>query len=220
MTRLALVRHGETIWHAENRYAGSTDIPLNPRGLEQAERLAIWAATADLAAIWVSPLRRARETAAPSERATGIAARVDERLREIHFGEAEGLTNSEIMQSFPDAFAAFQSDPVAHHLPHGEDPRDVVRRAMECFNEIQIAHPRGRVLVVTHNTVIRLALCQLLGVPLSKYRSAFPVMANGALSEIRLRDGEVSLLKLNSPLESDVAALAEADEADAPDSSP
>ncbi|HXM64678.1 MAG TPA: histidine phosphatase family protein [Terriglobales bacterium] len=220
MTRLALVRHGETIWHAENRYAGSTDIRLNPRGLEQAERLAIWAATADLAAIWVSPLRRARETAAPSERATGIAACVDDRLREIHFGEAEGLTNSEIMQSFPDAFAAFQSDPVAHHLPDGEDPRDVVRRAMECFNEIQIAHPRGRVLVVTHNTVIRLALCQLLGVPLSKYRSAFPVMANGALSEIRLHNGEVSLLKLNSPLESDVAALTQADEADAPDSSP
>ena len=145
-----------------------------------------------------------RETAAPSERATGIAACVDDRLREIHFGEAEGLTNSEIMQSFPDAFAAFQSDPVAHHLPHGEDPRDVVRRAMECFNEIQIAHPRGRVLVVTHNTVIRLALCQLLGVPLSKYRSAFPVMANGALSEIRLRDvslaGRARLLADSSPV--------------------
>lgn len=219
MTRLALVRHGETIWHAENRYAGSTDIPLNKRGLEQAERLAKWAAAADLAAIWVSPLRRARETAAPSERAIGIAARVDDRLREIHFGKAEGLTNSEIMRSLPDAFAAFQSDPVAHHLPGGEDPRDVVRRAIECFNEIQITHPRGRVLVVTHNTVIRLALCELLGVPLSKYRSAFPVMANGALSEIRLRNGVVSLLKLNSPLESDLAAHTEADEADASEAS-
>jgi broad specificity phosphatase PhoE len=217
LTYLALVRHGETIWHAENRYAGSTDIPLNPRGFEQAERLAKWAAAADLAAIWVSPMRRARETAAPSERVTGIPARVDERLREIDFGKAEGLTNSEIMQSFPDAFAAFQSDPVSHHLPGGEDPRDVVRRAMECFNEIRMAFPRGRVLVVTHNTVIRLALCQWLGVPLSKYRSAFPVMANGALSEIRMRDGEVSLLKLNSPLESDLAALT--DEADAYDAS-
>jgi broad specificity phosphatase PhoE len=217
VTDLALVRHGETIWHAENRYAGSTDIPLNPRGLEQAEQLAKWAATADLAAIWMSPLRRARETAAPSERATGIPARVDDRLREIHFGKAEGLTNSEIQQTFTDAFAAFQSDPVSHHLPEGEDPRDVARRAMQCFNEIQLAHPRGRVLVVTHNTVIRLALCQWLGVPLSKYRSAFPVMANGALSEIRLRDGEVSLLKLNSPLESDLPAPT--DEADASDAS-
>ena len=67
MTRLVLVRHGETIWHAENRYAGSSDIPLSPRGLEQAEQLAKWASRADLAAIWISPLRRARETAGPSE---------------------------------------------------------------------------------------------------------------------------------------------------------
>ena len=125
MVRLALVRHGETIWNAENRYAGSTDIPLSPRGLEQAEQLANWASSAGLAAIWVSPLLRARQTAAPSERVTGLAARVDSRLREIHFGQGEGLTNEEIRQSFPEAFAAFQSDPVAHHLPGGEDPRDV-----------------------------------------------------------------------------------------------
>ncbi len=217
MTDLALVRHGETIWHAENRYAGSTDIPLSQRGLEQAERLANWAAIADLAAIWVSPLLRTRETAAPSERATGIATRVDERLREIHFGKAEGLTNSEIQHSFPGAFAAFQADPVSHPLPDGEDPHDVVQRAIACLKDIQTTHPRGRVLVVTHNTVIRLALCQLLGVPLSKYRTAFPLIANGALSEIRLHDGKVSLLKLNSPLESDLAAHSEADEADAPD---
>ena len=50
-------------------------------------------------------------------------------------------------------------------------------------------HPRGRVLVVTHNTLIRVALCQLLGVPLSKYRTVFPTIANGALSEIGLQDG-------------------------------
>ncbi len=77
MTRLALIRHGETIWNAENRYAGSTDIPLSPRGLEQAERLANWASSAHLTAIWVSPLLRARETVAPSEHATGIRARVE-----------------------------------------------------------------------------------------------------------------------------------------------
>ena len=64
-------------------------------------------------------------------------------------------------------------------------------------------HSRGRVLVVTHNTLIRVALCQLLGVPLSKYRTVFPTIANGALSEIGLQDGGFSLLKFNSPLESD-----------------
>ncbi|MFZ0862625.1 MAG: histidine phosphatase family protein [Candidatus Sulfotelmatobacter sp.] len=216
MTRLALVRHGETIWHAENRYAGSTDIPLSPRGREQAEQLANWASSADLAAIWVSPLSRARETVAPSEHVTGITARVDSRLREIHFGQGEGLTNAEIRQSFPQAFAAFQSDPVAHHLPGGEDPRDVALRAVGCFKEIETMHPCARVLVVTHNTLIRVALCQLLGLPLSKYRTVFPKIANGTLSEIGLQNGHASLLKFNLPLESTVAGRAEAAEPDAP----
>lgn len=200
MTRLVLVRHGETIWNAEDRYAGSTDIPLSPRGLEQAEQLASWASSAKLDAIWVSPMRRARETVAPVERMTGITARVDPRLREIHFGQAEGLTDSELRQSFPQAFAAFQTDPVAHHLPGGEDPQDVARRAIECFDEIEKAHPRNRVLLVTHNTLIRIALCHLLGLPLSKYRSAFPVVATAALSEVRLHHGQGSLLKFNLPL--------------------
>jgi broad specificity phosphatase PhoE len=146
VTRLALVRHGETIWNAENRYAGSTDIPLSPQGREQAERLAIWAKSADLAAIWASPLLRARETAAPSERVTGVMAQIDSRLREIHFGQAEGLTNAEIRQLFPEAFTACESDPVANHLPGGEDPREVARRAVECFKEIQARHPGERVL--------------------------------------------------------------------------
>jgi broad specificity phosphatase PhoE len=203
VTRLALIRHGETIWQAENRYAGSIDIPLSPRGLEQAERLANWASSADLAAIWVSPLLRARETAAPSERVTGLTARVDSRLREIHFGRGEGLTDTEIKESFPQAFAAFEADPAVHYLPAGEDPREVAMRAIECFREVATMHPRGRVLVVTHNTLIRVALCQLLGVPLSKYRTVFPTIANGALSEIGLQDGLFSLLQFNSALESD-----------------
>ena len=63
MTDLVLVRHGETVWHAENRYAGVSDVALTPRGEEQAARLARWARTAGLVAVWSSPLSRARRTA-------------------------------------------------------------------------------------------------------------------------------------------------------------
>jgi len=62
MTHLFLVRHGATIWHAENRYAGVSDVALDPRGYAQAERLAAWTSEAGLAAIFSSPLSRARET--------------------------------------------------------------------------------------------------------------------------------------------------------------
>ena len=212
MTNLVLIRHGETVWHRENRYAGRTDIPLSPRGHEQAERLASWAASARLAAIWVSPLLRARQTAEPSERATRLKSHVDPRLKEIDFGQGEGLTRAEIQRSFPEAFAAFEADPAAHPLPGGENPQHVAERGVACLRQIVRTHPDGRVLVVAHNTLIRLALCELMGVPLSRYRSLFPSIINGALIELRIDGSRTSLLRFNVPLRSSGAAWVEDDE--------
>ena len=202
MTHLVLIRHGETVWHAENRYVGRTDIPLSARGQEQAERLARWASSARLGSIWASPLLRARQTAAPVERATKLMARVDSRLQELDFGQGEGLTQAEIARSFPKAFAAFEADPAAHPLPDGENPRHAAERAISCFREIVRTHPDERVLAIAHNTLIRLALCGLIGVPLSHYRTLFPSVINGALIEIRLDGDRTSLLRFNVPLRS------------------
>ena len=200
MVQLVLIRHGERVGQAEDQYAGSTDVPLTARGREQAEQLATWAASAGLTAIWSSPLSRTRETAAPSERSTALTARIDSRLRELDFGRGEGLTAAEIKRAFPEDFAAFQCDPVVHHLPGGEDPHHAARRAIDCFKEIEIKHPGGRVLVVTHSTLIRLTLCELIGVPLSRYRSVFPSIIGAALTEIRLEGERASLLRFNAPL--------------------
>ncbi|MDI3417599.1 histidine phosphatase family protein [Streptomyces luteolus] len=202
MTDLILVRHGETIWHAENRYTGRSDIPLTPRGRTQADHLATWAKQANLEALWVSPLGRALKTAAPSASATGLEACVDARLRELDFGDAEGMTTAEMRAAFPEALAAFHRDPAGDHLPGGELPADAVRRAMECLDEIRAAHPNGRVLIVGHSTLNRLLLCHLTGVPLSEYRRRFPVVRNCAVTELRW-DGSanVSLLQFNTPTE-------------------
>ena len=212
MTHLVLTRHGETEWHRENRYAGRTDIPLSARGRDQAERLARWASSARLSAIWVSPLLRAQQTAEPSERATKLKACVDPRLRELDFGQGEGLTRAELERSFPEAFAAYEADPAEHPLPGGENPEHAAERAIACFREIVRAHPDGRVLVVTHNTLLRLALCAMIGVPLSQYRRLFPSIINGALIEIRIDGNQISLLRFNVPLRSTGAAWMQEDE--------
>src|SRR5690349_21899670 len=128
MTYLVLVRHGETIWHAENRYAGSTDIALTARGTEQAAELAGWAKTARLAEVWASTLSRAQLTAAACAEVSGTPLQVDARLRELDFGDGEGLTAAEMAQRFPDALRAFRVDPVTHHLPGGEDPVAAAQR--------------------------------------------------------------------------------------------
>lgn len=202
MTRIVLTRHGETIWHAENRYAGSTDVPLTPHGAAQARELAGWAAAQNFDAIVASNLSRAVETAQLSAAASGLELTQDPRLRELHFGHAEGLTAAEIYLAYPTDYGAFVADPALNPLPGGEHPWAAAARGFEALAEICDDYPDGRVLVVAHSTLIRLLLCSLLGVPLRDYRRTFPKMGNCALTEIQLTDGRASLLHFNSPLSS------------------
>jgi broad specificity phosphatase PhoE len=205
VTRIVLARHGETVWHDGNRYAGRTDVALSGPGRAQAERLGGWAASAGLDGLWCSSLGRARATAEPAARATGLEPHVDARLCEIDFGRAEGLTVAEMEGRFPDALRAFQADPVTNHLPGGEDPRAAVDRALACLGEIAAAHPAGRVLVVAHTTLIRLALCRLIGLPLADYRRVFPFVRNAALTELAYDGAVAALIAYNVPL--DLAAV-------------
>lgn len=202
MTRIVLTRHGETTWHAENRYAGSTNVPLTPHGAAQALKLAEWAAAQKFDAIITSNLDRAVETAQPSAAASGLELTQDPRFREVHFGSAEGLTAAEIYQAYPTDYGAFVADPALNPLPGMEQPWTAAARGLEALTGICNDHPDGRVLVVAHSTLIRLLLCSLLGVPLRDYRHTFPKLANCALTEIHLTDGRASLLHFNSSLSS------------------
>ena len=210
MIHLILVRHGETIWHKENRYAGCTDVPLNAQGQEQAQQLAAWAITAELTQLYVSPLCRARQTILPVEQVLGREAVVDSRLRELDFGNCEGLTSSEIASRFPEQYARFCVDPVRDFLPGGGDPLASIVRGGNARDDLAFEAAQrsiyGRVLVVSHNTLIRLLLCGSLGIAPARYRELFPQVGNVALTELGLQFGNaramplVSLLRFNSPL--------------------
>ncbi|BBA96609.1 putative mutase [Actinacidiphila reveromycinica] len=196
---LFLARHGETVWHEENRYTGVSDIALTPRGLDQAEALGAWAAGAGLDAVVTSPLSRARRTAEPAARATGIAPDVEPGLKEVDFGIAEGRTLDELRASHPEAAAAFLANPAAHPFPAGEDPFTAAARGAAALHRVAAARPGRRVLVVAHNTLFRLVLCHLLGIPESRYRQVFPALRNCATTEVRLSRAGAALLSLNVP---------------------
>lgn len=198
MTELVLVRHGETVWHAENRYAGSTDVALTDRGLAQAGSLAVWAGTAALTAVYCSPLTRARQTAAPSAEAARLDLVVEPRLRELHFGDGEGLTSREMRERFPEAYQRFLADPGENPLPGGEPPRDCVERFLSALDDLAARHPTGRVLVVAHNTAVRLVLCRVVGAPLGRYRDLFPRLDNCTLTTLRAGPQGLSILTYNS----------------------
>lgn len=195
-TTLYLARHGQTIWHAENRYAGSSDIALNGTGREQARRLADWASGARVEAVWASPLSRARETAAPAAAALGLPITVDGDLAELDFGTAEGRVLAELP---PAEVAAFRADPVAGAFPGAEPPGKAAARGVGALRRIAGRHRGGRALVVTHNTLLRLMLCELLGIPASRYRAVFPKVGNCALTELRMDGDGTALISYNVP---------------------
>jgi probable phosphoglycerate mutase len=196
-----LVRHGRTAWHRPNRYAGRSDIDLDDTGAAQARELAGWAARARLAAIATSPLRRAVHTAAPAAAATGLAPVVDPRLRELDFGVAEGRTLDEVRAADPEVAARFVADPAGCPFPGGEAPADAVARARATFDELADRYSGEAVLVVAHNTLIRLVVCAVLGIPLSEYRRILPRLDPVTRTTLRFAGGPVGMLAYNAPLD-------------------
>lgn len=202
-TRLVLSRHGQTVWHAENRYAGSSDVDLDERGRQQAELLAVWAAAEEPAAVVSSPLRRAVETAELSAKALSTSVLIRPALREVHFGVAEGRTLGELADDDAPMVDRFRRDPVTHHFPDGEPSAVAASRGAGALRALAADYEGGTVLVVAHSTLLRLALCELLGISVHRYREVFPRLDNGALSELVLPtcdDGPGALLSLNVPL--------------------
>lgn len=203
-TTIVVSRHGETVWHAENRYAGSSDVDLTPGGKQQAELLSRWAQQARPDALYSSPIRRALETAAPVAAALSMAVVVVDDLREVHFGIAEGRTIGEIRSSRPDIADRFTEDPVAGQFPEAEPPAAAAARGRAALHRIAAHHPGQTVLVVAHNTFFRLTLCSLLGIPLDRYRRVMPRLNTGTLTTLALTGDPAAgaaLLSFNVPLE-------------------
>jgi 2,3-bisphosphoglycerate-dependent phosphoglycerate mutase len=202
-TRVLLARHGQTAWHEPERYAGASDIPLDEVGLAQAGALARHAATIPPTTLASSPLVRAAATAAPIAEATELPVRVDDRLRELDFGMAEGRSIASLRDEDPDLVARFLDDPASHHFPGGEPPADGALRVTAAVRDLVAADPGGAILVVAHGTLIRLLLCTLLGIPLPDYRRRFPRVDSVALTELRYPaegGGTVGLITYNAPV--------------------
>ncbi|MFB6725524.1 histidine phosphatase family protein [Kribbella sp. NPDC056345] len=191
-TTIVLARHGRTAWHHGNRYTGSSDLPIDEVGRQQAQQLREWAIDFAPDALWCSPMLRARQTIAPTAEALGLEPTVDARLREVDFGSAEGKRLAELP---PAVAVAFELDPVRDHFPGGEDPAAAADRVAEAFAEIE----GGKVLVVAHNTLIRLLVCRVLGLRLNDYRRLLPALGPAALVRFRRQDGTVGLEAYNIP---------------------
>ncbi|HEY3063440.1 MAG TPA: histidine phosphatase family protein [Chloroflexota bacterium] len=196
--RVWLVRHGRTNWNMSGHYLGSSDIDLDEVGLQQAHGLASWAAQVRVDMIVTSPARRAMRTAAAVGTQLGTDPRIDDRLHEVDFGIAEGRTLADLARENPQVVAQFELDPVGHHFPGGEDPRRALSRIRAAVTDV-VRLDAARPLVVTHGTVLRLLLCDILQVPLTEYRRLMPIAENCAITELSVTDDKLALRRFNAP---------------------
>jgi alpha-ribazole phosphatase/probable phosphoglycerate mutase len=164
--RLLLARHGQSLWNEVRRFQGATDVELSPLGRVQAEALGRAVKGYRVAAAYVSPMRRALETAEIALRGTGIPVVPLPDLRELSLGEWEGRTVDEIRRLDGDPYLAWVRTPHACPPPGAEPLEEVCRRVVRAVDRIASAHPNGDdVLVVAHGGVISVYACHLLASP-------------------------------------------------------
>lgn len=186
MTVFALVRHGETDWNRERRIQGSTDIPLNDTGRDQARATGALLANRRWTALVASPLSRAAETARLIGEQVGLAEpELEQRLAERDYGQAEGLTGAEIDALFPDGA----------DVPGRESREAVAERAVAALHDLAARHPGEAIIVVAHGGVIRSVL---ESVEPGRHRG---MITNGSVHSFRHADGSLELVAFDDPID-------------------
>ncbi len=190
VTRLLLVRHGETNWNRENRYQGQSDIELSERGVEQSIKLAATLNKETIAAVYSSHLRRAHATA---ELLLPLPVQLDPRLREPDYGEFNGMAYAEMEMHAPEIYAQWQKDRSVAP-PGGETLGQILNRIRDFMDEVPQKHPDSSIVVVTHGEILCHLLCELLQQPNRNFRQ-FDT-DNCSLTEVEISNG-VRLIRFN-----------------------
>lgn len=196
MTRIILVRHGETEWNRVERFRGSADVPLNETGLKQAELLARrLAASWKPAAVYSSPLSRSVRTGEAIAARFGLDVRVHPGLSDIDYGQWQGLTPEEVRARWPELYQRWLSDPSGLHFPGGESLDERQRIGVRAIEGIVATHPGETVVAVGHTVINRLIIMGLLGLDGSYFWRLR--QDNCALNVFEYRDGRFVAVTLN-----------------------
>ncbi|WP_455792150.1 histidine phosphatase family protein [Clostridium butyricum] len=195
-TIIMLIRHGETEWNILGKFQGSTDIPLSNEGIRQAfmlkERL-----KSDFDYIFSSPLKRAYETAKILCDESGKQVSIAEEIREINFGEWEGLTVKGIAEKYPDIFNQWRNDKREGKFCGGDmSTLNASIRAKNCIMEIANKHKGKKIVIVAHGGIIKAGLIGIFEWDMSMYHKM--ALGNTCVNTITFNDDmKPALLGLN-----------------------
>lgn len=185
-----LLRHGETT--AGKCFLGSTDAPLNDRGWQQMQAAQL---AQNYQRVISSPLIRCQSFAQQYAEQQNIPLQLETDFREMHFGEWEGQTSEVLWKKHRELITAFWSDPFSVTPPAAEAMQDFHRRVIHQFGQLREQLIDERVLLVCHAGVIKVILCELLGMSLKDMHMLS--IEHGRLSRISLWQDSVQVLFIN-----------------------
>ncbi len=186
MTRVYLVRHGQTEWNRSLVFRGRVDIPLNERGHKEAKAIAEALKDKKVDAIYASPLRRSIETAQPIAEFFNLEIVPVQGLIDISYGEWEGLTFDEVKKRYKDQYVKWEKRPDLVRFPKGETLDEVMERSFRAFKGIVKENPGKSILVIPHRVVNKALLCAILG------------LSNSHFWEIKQDTGCINLIEYSS----------------------
>jgi broad specificity phosphatase PhoE len=170
--RIYLVRHAETEWNRVKRFQGRINLPLNQEGRKQAKALALALRNIPLKAIYSSPLIRALETSHFIKVFHPLTPIFKEKgLMEMDLGEFDGMKVQDWAEQYPDLRNAWNENPATFKMTSGESLKEVQARAKETLKLITRSYPAdATILMVSHNFVNLTILCDILKIPLNRFR--------------------------------------------------
>lgn len=200
--KVVLARHTETIWNEQLRYIGRTDLDLSELGRSHAALMAEYLREQPLAAVFSSNMARATQTAEMIAVGRKAEIIIEPGLREIDFGNWEGLTFAEIGSAYPTLADSWIEDPYSVQIPGGESMgafTSRVRNAWVTTRRLILENgspsEHGRTVVVTHAGCIKVILGEIMGLSDRKVWGIH--QEKGALNHIELSGTSARIIEIN-----------------------
>jgi broad specificity phosphatase PhoE len=194
VTRLFLLRHGEVEERYHRIFGGRIDMELSSLGLEQAQRLAEYLSRIRIDAVYCSPMKRARQTAAPLERYAPPPI-VLPGLREVDFGDWTGHTWAEVKERFDVSAYSWLQQMDNGGFPKGETAAGFRARIEPCVRQILETHKGQTSAVVCHGGVVRAILAVIFNWPMP-LTMAFDI-EYASLTEVQFAAHKTEIHRLN-----------------------
>lgn len=195
MVKFYIIRHGETTATVRGQFHGTMDAELSQEGKEQVKALNKYFRQQPITRIYVSPLKRCRQTAAILKGRRNVPLTITPQLREIDFGKWEGLTLAQMHKDNPRKLKSWFTDFTRFKMPGGERVTDLISRVTVFWRRLARKHKTGNIVIVTHGGPAKVIIMKELGLAWKNFWRFH--LSTASLNIVELDSGSSSVSCVN-----------------------